>query len=370
MTAPRVAVVGAGVVGLAAADALCRAGAEVRCFEKAVPGHAESIGLTRIFRHAHGDPALVRLALRSGAGWRAWESRFGRRLLGAEGLIVAGDALAPAWERALREAAAPCQSLDPASFVDRLPIGQPPPAALLWDPAAGAIRARRTIELLRQSVAGHIVPAEVLGVTSDSGGTSVRVHTAEDMWACDEILITAGIDTPALAAQAGIAVPASLRRHARFTFAPRRPLGGRALACWIDQSGAFGDDLTGYAVPVGTTGRYAVGVSAGGHDFPGALAVEEVSRRSAALARRYVAAALPGLDPLPVDEVRCAYNRVDVSEGDGFRAVRRGAVTVLYGNNLFKFAPVLGALLSQAVLQGAIPADLPGQQGAAPPLRQ
>lgn len=109
--APKVAVVGAGVVGLAATDALCRAGAEVRCFEKAVPGHAESIGLTRIFRHTHGDPALVRVAMRAGAGWRAWERHFGRRLLGAEGLIITGVCLAPIWERALREAGAPYASV-------------------------------------------------------------------------------------------------------------------------------------------------------------------------------------------------------------------------------------------------------------------
>jgi sarcosine oxidase len=359
--APRVAVVGAGVVGLAAADALVGLGAEVRCFEKAVPGHAESIGLTRIFRHAHGDPALVRLALRAGEGWRAWENRFGHRLLGAEGLLITGDALAPAWERALRVAGASCQALDPAAFTERLPIGQPPPAAVLWDPAAGAIRARRTIDLLRQSVAGHIVPAEVLDLASQ--GTGVQVHTTEGTWACDEALITAGIDTPGLAARVGVHVPAKLIRHARLTFAPRRPQGNGALACWIDQSGAYGADLSAYAVPVGTTGRYAVGVSADGHDFPGSLDVEEVSRRSAALARRYVPAALPGLDPLPVDEVRCAYNTVGLPEGDGFRIERRGAVTVLYGNNLFKFAPVLGALLSQAVLHGAVPSDLSGPAG-------
>jgi hypothetical protein len=45
-------VVGAGIVGLAAASALRRAGVAVRCFEQATPGHAESAGLTRIFRFA------------------------------------------------------------------------------------------------------------------------------------------------------------------------------------------------------------------------------------------------------------------------------------------------------------------------------
>ncbi|MBV9279188.1 MAG: FAD-dependent oxidoreductase [Chloroflexi bacterium] len=56
----RVAVVGAGVVGLAAASELMRAGAEVRCYEKAEAGSGQSKGRTRIFRLAHGDARLIR----------------------------------------------------------------------------------------------------------------------------------------------------------------------------------------------------------------------------------------------------------------------------------------------------------------------
>jgi len=160
------------------------------------------------------------------------------------------------------------------------------------------------------------------------------VRTADETWACDEVLVTVGIDTPSLAAQVGVQVPTTLIRHARLTFALRRPQGARSFACWIDQSDAYGDDLSIYAVPVGTTGRYAVGVSAGGHDFPGSRDVEDISRRSASLARRYVPATLPGLDPLPVAAVRCAYKQVGLPEGDGFRVERRDAVTILYGNNL------------------------------------
>ena len=352
--APRVAVIGAGVVGLAAANALRRAGAEVRCYEKATPGQAESIGLTRIFRQAHGDPELVRLAIQAREGWRIWERRYGRRLLGEEGLIVTGDALAPAWERALREADAPYRSLTPMEVTDHLPISRPSPTAALWDPSGGALRARRTVDLLRQDCAGCIVHGDVVELTTTE--TRVGIRTTDEAWACDEALVTAGIDTPGLAAQVGVHVPVKLTRHSRFTFAPRLPPVVGALACWIDDSGSYGDRLSAYALPVGTTGRYAVGVSQGGEDFPARVDADEVSRLTLDMARRYVQAALPGLEPEPVDEVRCTYNQVGVQEGDGFGVQRSRAVTILYGNNLFKFAPLLGELLSRAVLQRDAPA--------------
>src|SRR5450759_4573016 len=82
----RVAIVGAGIVGLATASELIRAGAEVRLYEKAAVGASQSKGSTRIFRQAHGDPRLVELAMRARRKWRHWEERFGRRLIGHEGL--------------------------------------------------------------------------------------------------------------------------------------------------------------------------------------------------------------------------------------------------------------------------------------------
>ncbi|MFD1046787.1 FAD-dependent oxidoreductase, partial [Kibdelosporangium lantanae] len=54
-----VAIVGAGVVGLAVARALLRRGHEVVCFEAGTPMGARSVGDSRIFRYAHTDPVLV-----------------------------------------------------------------------------------------------------------------------------------------------------------------------------------------------------------------------------------------------------------------------------------------------------------------------
>ena len=58
----RVAVVGAGIVGLSTAAALSDRGASVTVFERGVPGDGQSGGSGRIFRHAHDDPRLVELA--------------------------------------------------------------------------------------------------------------------------------------------------------------------------------------------------------------------------------------------------------------------------------------------------------------------
>jgi sarcosine oxidase len=351
----RIAVVGAGIVGLAAASALRRADAEIRCFEQATPGQAESAGLTRIFRHAHGDTALVHLAMQARAGWTVWERHYGRRLVGTEGLLVTGLPLVPRWERALREAGAPYRSLEATEGRRVLPISRLPAGPVLWDPAGGAIRARRTVDLLHADLADAIVPATVRELTPTSAG--LHVQTSAGAWTCDAVLVAAGIDTPRLAAQVGVPLPTVLARHARFTFAVREPRP-ESLACWIDASGAYGAGLSSYGQPVGTTGRYAVGVSQDEADYPATMDPAEVSRRAREVAQRYVQAALPGLDPEPVAELQCTSNRTGFADGDGFGAVQGGAVTAVYGNNLFKFAPLLGDLLAHAVLRQELPAAL------------
>jgi sarcosine oxidase len=184
-----------------------------------------------------------------------------------------------------------------------------------------------------------IAPAAVRDLTSTR--TEMRIQASAGSWTCDAVLVAAGIDTPRLAAQVGVSLPTLLARHARFTFAVRDPQPER-LACWIDASGAYGAGLSSYGQPVGTSGRYAVGVSEQDANYPATMAVEEVSRRAREVAERYIQAALPGLDPQPEAELQCVSNRTGFADGDGFGAVQRGTVTVVYGNNLFKFAPLLG----------------------------
>src|SRR5215510_6900491 len=107
-----VAVIGAGVMGLATARALVRAGREVVVYEQFERGHARgsSHGRSRIFRLAYAEPQWVRLAQEALAGWWELEAETGEKLLELNGLIeivsdlgdssaAVLDACGVAWER-------------------------------------------------------------------------------------------------------------------------------------------------------------------------------------------------------------------------------------------------------------------------------
>ena len=66
---------------------------------------------------------------------------------------------------------------------------------------------------------------------------------------------------------------------------------------------------------------------------------------------------MPGLDPEPV-ALRLCMTTVLPEGPDNFRIWREGAVTGLVGDNLFKFAPVVGRMLAEAVLGESDPQGL------------
>ena len=78
------AVIGAGVIGAAAAYALARRGARVTLFDQHALGHdrGSSHGASRLFRTAYFEHAdYVPLLRRAAEGWRALERASGETLL-------------------------------------------------------------------------------------------------------------------------------------------------------------------------------------------------------------------------------------------------------------------------------------------------
>jgi sarcosine oxidase len=345
-----VVVIGAGVIGLAVTDALVRRGVEVRCLETGQPGRAQSSGFTRIFRHHHDDARLVQLAVRARASWRRWEDRSSRRLLGSEGALFVG-ANADDAERLAAEGV-PHRFVQETEQRDLLAVAAPVDAPVLFDEHAGALRARRVIETLFAWVGDRLESTEVLGVTVPTGGRP-QLQTTDGLYRAAHVVLCAGAGTAGLAAGVGMNLPVSYGMHARPCFAVRRSACDGPLASWIDRSGLNGDPV--YGAAVGTSGRYVVGLAGADADLPlgkgvspppGTDMTEHVRRVIA-----YVRRVLPGLDPEP-ESLRLCLATALPGGRDAFQAWQREGVTALAGHNMFKFAPVIGELIADAVQDG------------------
>jgi sarcosine oxidase len=173
---PKVAVVGAGVMGSAAAWALAARGADVTLYEQFDDGHTRgsSHGRTRIFRLAYPEPYWVELAQEALAGWRGLERESGRELLGLFGLVELCTSLEAGSRDVLAELGIEHRVLDRDELASH---GVVPPEgwSALWQPSAGVVRADDAIAAFR-------------------GGLAVerrRVESLDELEA-DTVVVTAG----------------------------------------------------------------------------------------------------------------------------------------------------------------------------------
>ncbi|GAA1769341.1 FAD-dependent oxidoreductase [Kocuria aegyptia] len=366
----RTAVVGAGIVGLAAAHVLRARGADVTLYESGPPGGGQSAGQGRIFRHAHDDPRLVALVARSRALWREWEQEFGVELVSPDGAVAIGDGVEDKLRALEPFADVPVRRLSPGELHDRLPLLADWTGPAMLDVHGGAIRTLAAVAALVHRLEEAMLREHVLSVRRTDGG-AVEVRTGTSCQTYDHVLLCAGRGTAPLARGAGLDLPVEVGAHVRLGFAlapgpattggagpgSAAPGTGRGLPTFQDGSGAFGE--TGvYAAPYPDGRHYSVGLSADTPAHPGGGLADPAEL--AALADRtaaYVRRALPGLDPHPVDHVHCWVTRLPWGD-DGVGVWSEDGLTALAGHNLFKQAPALGEALAETVLTGTVPGHL------------
>jgi len=353
-TGADIAVVGAGIVGLSTAYALAELGSSVTVYERGVPGSSQSGGESRIFRHAHDDPRLVELACRARVLWRAWEERFGVELLAADGTV----ALGPKAERRLAVMRAAggvtARPVEPAELAERLPLLARWDGPAVLEEDAGVIRACAAVGALVAALRDSIVADDVISVRA-TGRATVEVRTGGGTAEHERLVVCAGRGTAALAAGVGLSLPVRHAAHVRLTYPVRGDAPAR-LACLQDGSDAFGEPGA-YGDPLPGNRLYAVGVDEAAAREDGSLLDPSDLARAVERTGAYVARALPGLAPQPVESRHCWVTELPWG-ADGLAAWEADGLLFLAGNNLFKHAPALGGMLARAALGEGLAPEL------------
>ncbi|PVY28585.1 glycine/D-amino acid oxidase-like deaminating enzyme [Williamsia muralis] len=347
-----VAVIGAGIVGLSTAYALQRSGLSVTVYDSGPPGGGQSVGASRLFRHAHDDPRMVDLAVEARTLWDRWSADLGTELISADGSIALGEVAAGRVDTLRSRPGMPVRHLSGDELRSLMPILASYDGPAVFDERAGAIRTQAAIGALANSLVTPVVTDQVLAVRP-LGDAGVEVRAGSNTSVHSDVVVCAGRGTVQLAAGIGLSLPVTVKAHARASFRVRDG-SLAALPNLQDGSGVF-EEAGVYGAAHPYRSAFGLGIARevetnepGGVADPNSLA--ELVDRAAA----YVARALPGLDPEPLRPISCWITTLPWGD-DGVAIWQADHIFVLAGHNLFKHAPVLGETLAHSVTDGSVP---------------
>ena len=321
----QVAVVGAGVMGSAAARALARDGHDVTLYEQFEIGHdrGSSHGRSRIVRLAYPEVEFVELAQESFVGWRELERESGLELLELNGLLELVEDREQSSADALEEAGAEFELLDADAARCRWPVGVPDGWTPLFQPEAGIVRADLAHRAFVDSALAHGARLE----------ENARIDSPDDLDA-EVVIVSAGAwvtrffpdlpvrttrETVAYFRRDGPALPSIVQIHPETR--------GHAMY-------SLHDPIHGLK-----TGAHHQGVDAD-PDQPGEPDPALVARIAEWVSRTYLDA-----DPEPVVAETCMYT---TTPNEHFILERRGRVVIgsPCSGHGFKFAPAIGTRLA------------------------
>ena len=150
----RVAVIGAGVMGLATGWALRRRGHEPVVYEQFEVGNPQgsSHGRSRIFRLAYAEDEYVRLAQESLGLWRELEAETGETVLELHGLVEIVHTLEESTAHTLERCGVAWERLDREEAERRYPIRVPEESFVVVQQEAGITHADKALKAFARNL--------------------------------------------------------------------------------------------------------------------------------------------------------------------------------------------------------------------------
>ena len=361
-------VLGLGGIGSGAAYWLARSGALVLGLEQFELGHArgESHDHSRIIRLSYHAQNYVELAKRAYQSWKTLELDSGEQVVFKTGGLDLGPRSGAisldGYADAMRAGGVPFEVLGAEQIRQRFP------AFRIDDNVWGLYQADSGIVAAERATAAHQRMASAYGATLrdntrveriDLDGSDVVVHTSDETYRAAQLIVCAGPWTNAMLRYADVHLPLEVTKEQAMYFSPADvcPFAFGTFPVWI-----WMDDPSFYGFPVfGESGAVKVTQDAGGKAVDAQTRTFDEDPDITARVRTFLRAHLPALDA-PVHLVKtCLYTLTPDRDFVIDTVPDTTNVHVAIGaGHAFKFASVIGRILSELALDGATPSDISG----------
>jgi monomeric sarcosine oxidase len=362
----RIAVLGAGGVGSAAARFLAQEGNDVTVLEQFEPDHdrGSSYGTSRIIRKTYPDGFYTALMGQAYPLWDELERDAGEGLFVRTGGLFFGPADHPelaAIRRALKDNGVPFEELDPAACSRKFPRLQLLPGESgVFEHEAGFLRASACVRASLRLAAAHgarvRTKTAVEGLEPRPSGVTL-VLTGGERLEFDRVVVAAGPWTARLLARF-VPLPFTVTRQTYCHFEPEVPVqefGADQFPVWID----FATNFYGFPFDGRTPGVKVARHEPGLPTDPERVD-REIHESDREPLRRYSAGHLPGLSSRVTFEKVCLYTMSPDKDFVVDHLPGEPRVTLVGGlsGHGFKFTVLLGRIAAWMAAGQQVPWEL------------
>lgn len=360
-----VAIVGAGVMGLAAACELAREGASVALVDQSsLPNpRAASVDHSKVFRFAYPDPLYVKLAVDALNRWRELESETGARLLTQTGALLICKR-EPSFEtecyETLRSLGLESEKLDSRQACARFPqFNCSSFACAVYDPSGAILHAetamRALIDLARRRGV-EIVEGERVIEVKQTAGTRVSAVTESGIQLeCERAMIASGpwSRTFLLFLEDKL----TTTRQELVYFEPRPGQSNSSRLSFEPENFPIFLELESgfYGFPIHHAGAMKIANHHKGAEVDPESAEDQVGEDFVENCRAFFSEFIPALTDARVREARvCVYNNTPDDDFiiDWHPEIDGVLVTTGFSGHGFKFGPAVGRIATDLLLSG------------------